>query len=55
MNSKKLEEKTKKVFEDFEGEKRKHLEKLATKMLKKDKKIQQLKNIIIDDDFLDSF
>lgn len=55
MIPKNLKEKTDRVLEDFEGEKRKHLGKMATKMLKKDQKLQALKNIVIDDEFLDSF
>lgn len=47
--------KTERLFEDYEGEKRKHLEKLASRMLKRDEKFLKLKNIEIDKDFLDNF
>lgn len=43
------------VITDYEEAKRKHLEKLATKMLKNDEKSQKLKEKYIDKKFLDLF
>lgn len=48
-------EKTKRIFEDYEGEKAKHLERLASRMLKQDSKIQNLKKYKMDVKFLDNF
>jgi hypothetical protein len=43
------------VVTDFEENKRKHLDKLATKMLKNDEKNSKLKDKYIDKKFLDLF
>jgi hypothetical protein len=43
------------LIDDYENQKRKHLEKIATKQLKNDEKFQRLKNIKIDPDFLKNF
>lgn len=43
------------VVTDFEESKRKHLDKLATKMLKNDEKNSKLKDKFIDKKFLDLF
>tara|TARA_R110001599_G_scaffold185127_1_gene379342 strand:+ start:432 stop:587 length:156 start_codon:yes stop_codon:yes gene_type:complete len=44
-----------KVVNDYENQKRKHLEKLATKSLKEDEKLQKLKEKKIKGNFLDKF
>tara|TARA_B100000768_G_C11274653_1_gene375275 strand:- start:1389 stop:1544 length:156 start_codon:yes stop_codon:yes gene_type:complete len=44
-----------KVVNDYENQKRKHLEKLATKSLKEDEKFQKLKEKKIKGNFLDKF
>jgi len=44
-----------KVVNDYENQKRKHLEKLATKSLKEDEKFQKLKDKKIKGNFLDKF
>ena len=44
-----------KIVKDFDKQKEKHLEKLATKMLERDEKIQKLKNKQINTSFLDLF
>jgi hypothetical protein len=51
MKSKKHKE----ISKDFKAAKYKHLEQLATKMLKNDEKAGKLKNKPIDKDFLDLF
>ena len=42
-------------MDDFESQKQKHLERLATKMLEKDEKSQKLKGKTIDPGFLKLF
>lgn len=49
----KRKKKHEKLIKDYEGQKRKHLEKLATKQLKEDEKMQKLKQKGIDPGFLD--
>ena len=44
-----------KIVKDYDKQKENHLEKLATKMLKNDEKIQKLKSKQIKGDFLDNF
>ena len=44
-----------KIIKDFDKTKQRHLEKLATKMLKKDKAFQKLKEKKINNKFLDLF
>jgi hypothetical protein len=44
-----------KIVKDFDKQKEKHLEKLATKMLERDEKMQKLKNKQINTGFLDLF
>lgn len=43
------------LINDYENQKRRHLEKLATKQLKQDEYFTKLKNINIDPDFLKLF
>jgi hypothetical protein len=43
------------IVNDYDNQKRKHLEKLATKQLKQDDFFQQLKNNPINPDFLKLF
>ena len=43
------------VVTDFDEAKRKHLDKLATKILKNDEKNQKLKDKYVDKKFLDLF
>lgn len=47
--------KHKEISKDFKAAKHKHLEQLATKILKNDEKAGKLKNKPIDKDFLDLF
>lgn len=47
--------KHKKYINDYENQKRKHLEKLATRSLKLDERNQKLKDKKIKGDFLDKF
>ena len=47
--------KHKKIVNDYENQKRKHLEKLASNSLKQDEKLQKLKDKKIKGDFLDKF
>lgn len=47
--------KHKNILKDFDKEKSKHLERLATSMLKKDEINQKLKTKDISTDFLDNF
>lgn len=42
-----------KIVKDYDAQKEKHLEKLATKMLKNDEKSEKLKKYIIKPNFLD--
>ena len=44
-----------KIVDNYDKQKSKHLDKLATKMLKNDEKAQQLKNKKIKGDFLTNF
>lgn len=44
-----------KIVNDYDKIKAKHLEKLATKTLKEDEKMQKLKDKKINNDFLDLF
>ena len=47
--------KHKKLIDDYEGQKRKHLEKLATKSLENDEKMLKFKSKLIKGDYLDLF
>jgi hypothetical protein len=51
----KKSKKHKEVTTDYDAIKAKHLEKLATDMLKKDEKMNQLKGKVIDPGFLNLF
>jgi len=51
----KKKRKHKKLMDDYEGQKRKHLEKLATKSLENDEKMRKFKSKDIKGDFLDLF
>ena len=44
-----------KIVNDYENQKSKHLEKLASKILEKDEKLQKLKEKNINTNFLDLF
>jgi hypothetical protein len=44
-----------KIVKDYENQKNKHLERLATKVLKNDEKLEKLKNKEINPGFLDLF
>jgi hypothetical protein len=44
-----------KLLDDYDGQKRKHLEKLATKSLENDEKLRKFKSKNINDKFLDLF
>jgi hypothetical protein len=44
-----------KIVNDYDKQKEKHLEKLATKILKNDEKKEKLKKIKINTDFLKNF
>lgn len=44
-----------KLVDDYEGQKRKHLERLATKSLENDEKMRKFKSKEINDKFLDLF
>jgi hypothetical protein len=44
-----------KLVNDYENQKRKHVEKLAKKMLDNDEKFRKLRDKEINDDFLDLF
>jgi hypothetical protein len=44
-----------KIVKDFDNQKSRHVEKLATQMLKKDEKFQKLKEKKIDTNFLKLF
>ena len=47
--------KHKKIVKDYDKQKERHLEKLATKVLKDDERLQQLKGKNIDPKFLNLF
>jgi hypothetical protein len=47
--------KHKRVVRDYDKQKEKHLEKLATKLLDNDEKLQKLKTKTINPDFLNLF
>ena len=51
----KRSKKHKKITTDYEKIKSKHLENLATKILKRDEKLNSLKSKTINKDFLDNF
>lgn len=51
----KRNKKHQKIVDDFEVQKQKHLEKLATQMLKQDEKNQRLKQKTINTNFLKLF
>lgn len=44
-----------KLIDDYDTQKRKHLEKLSTKMLENDEKLRKFKSKDINDKFLDLF
>ena len=44
-----------KIVKDYDKQKEKHLEKLATKILKNEKKAEKLKSKFIKGDFLNNF
>lgn len=44
-----------KIIKDYDKQKEKHLEKLATQVLKNDERLQQLKSKSINTDFLKLF
>jgi hypothetical protein len=50
-----MKKKHNKIVKDYDKQKEKHLEKLASKILNKDEKTQQLKNKNINPGFLDLF
>ena len=47
--------KHKQILDDYDNQKSKHLEKLASKTLKSDEKYQKLKGKPLKGDFLDNF
>ena len=51
----KYKKKHQKLLTDYEDQKNKHLERLATKILEKDERNQKLKSKEIKGDFLDLF
>jgi len=51
----KRKRKHQKLMDDYETQKRKHLEKLSTKMLENDEKLRKFKSKDINDKFLDLF
>jgi len=51
----KKSKKHKKIINDYDKIKSRHLEKLATKILKRDEKLNNLKSKTINKDFLDNF
>jgi len=51
----KRKKKHQKLMDDYDTQKRKHLEKLSTKMLENDEKLRKFKSKQIDDKFLDLF
>ena len=55
LKKKKKSSKHEKLVNDFDNQKQKHLEKLATKMLDEQEKLNRLKDKNINTDFLDLF
>lgn len=53
--SKRKEKQVEEIFSDYDRAKHKHLEKMASKMLKNDETIQKLKEKKINTKFLDFF
>jgi len=51
----KRKKKHQKLIDDYDTQKRKHLEKLATKSLENDEKMRKFKSRQINDKFLDLF
>ena len=51
----KYKKKHKKIIDEYEGQKRKHLEKLATKSCENDEKMLKFKSKEIKGDYLDLF
>ena len=51
----KYKKKHKKIVDDYDAQKRKHLEKLSTKMLENDEKMLKFKSKQINNKFLDLF
>jgi len=51
----KRKKKHQKLVDDYDTQKRKHLEKLSTKMLEDDEKLRKFKSKQINDKFLDLF
>jgi len=51
----KKKRKHQKLIDDYDTQKRKHLEKLSTKMLENDEKLRKFKSKQINDKFLDLF
>jgi len=51
----KKKKKHQKLIDDYDTQKRKHLEKLSTKMLENDEKLRKFKSKQINDKFLDLF
>jgi len=51
----KRKKKHQKLVDDYDTQKRKHLEKIATKSLEKDEKMRRFKSKDIKDNFLDLF
>ena len=51
----KRKKKHQKLVDDYDTQKRKHLEKIATKSLEKDEKMRRFKSKDIKDKFLDLF
>jgi len=51
----KKKKKHQKLMDDYDTQKRKHLEKLSTKMLEDDEKLRKFKSKQINDKFLDLF
>ena len=51
----KRKKKHQKLIDDYDTQKRKHLEKLSTKMLEKDEKMLKFKSKEINNKFLDLF
>jgi hypothetical protein len=51
----KYKKKHKKLVDDYDTQKRKHIEKLSTKMLENDEKMRKFKEKNINDKFLDLF
>jgi hypothetical protein len=51
----KRKKKHKKLIDDYETQKRKHIEKLSNKMLENDEKLRKFKSKEINNNFLDLF